>query len=207
MLLVDFYTTMKNYSTYLKIIIPSVICILGLPFIENIDFYPLLFGIVIGIINWNAHKFKPLIGCFLSIVISYTSYGIGLLSFAFYLFILEFLNENMNYAVTIDIHGAYGYILAPFIIAPIVLFLLYKFVFDIPKTNITSFTIVISIVLLTTQSYFLIIENNYTFQTEKFVIWDPYVIWQVVMALALQVIIYQNEIASFYSKQTESLAD
>ncbi len=192
----------KKYKRVLLVFIPPFVCLLGLKFIDDIDYYPLLFGLIIGFSNWNIHKFKPYLGTVLSVVVSYVSYGLGILSFFVFLFLIELINKNTSYRIGEDDVGIYFHILSPYIIAPLLVFYFYKFVFNVPKTRKTIWIIVISICLLLGLKLFIeFLAKDYiiSFQDYKFL--GKFEIWQFIMALALQLILYQEELKSFFKSK------
>jgi hypothetical protein len=121
---------MKN-NYYLKIILPSILCFIVIITIKmDIEYYPLSFGLIIGFINWNNHKYGISIGIFLSLLASYTSFFI-----AFFTFPLLF--EAFKLLFGEDTGSVTALAISSFIIAPLLVFFLYKYVFHYSKTKIT----------------------------------------------------------------------
>jgi hypothetical protein len=182
-------------NIYIKIIMPSVICTLFLSIksIEDIQYSILLFGFVIGVFNRNVHKYEMDLGAFLSILVSCISYGLGMLSYFGALYLIDFFNfETM---LNKEIGGVF-LLLSSVVIAPLLLFNLYKFVFKIPKTKNTNWIIIISIILLVVLSQFFTFKDSKTDDVYRIF----FIIWQVIMALALQLILYQKELKVYFSK-------
>ena len=180
---------MKKIKLILKIATPSILCaILILITKMPIEYYPLSFGLVLGILNWNVHKYNSYLGTFLSIITSYASFFIGYFSFPIIAEILKPLfDEDKSTLIAMTI--------APFIIAPLVAFFLYKFIFNFPEKKVTLIVIISSIFLLVFISL-IHIWNSETIQLEYEFneILNSYTLWQIVMLLTIQLLIYQKEI-------------
>ena len=179
------YKFMQNTKIILKIILPPIICLLIIVLTEmGIEYYPLSFGLIIGFINWNNHKYGISIGIFLSLLASYTSFFI-----AFFTFPLLF--EAFKLLFGEDTGSVTALAISSFIIAPLLVFFLYKYVFHYSKTKITNYIILVSVLILITVFY---LSDSQYFNFIKVLKLDHYGIWQVIMALAIQTIIYQKEI-------------
>lgn len=175
---------MKNY-TLLKIILAPIICILIIITTQiGIEYYPLSFSLVIGFINCNNHKYGLFIGIVLSLLASYISFIIAF--FSVYLFV-----EVFTLFLEQDNGGVTALMFSSFILAPLLVFFLYKFVFSYSLTKIGKYIIFTSVFILIIVFYLYDFKN---FNFLKKIRLDHYVIWQFVMALAIQLIIYQKEI-------------
>jgi hypothetical protein len=171
---------MKNSFINFKIVLPSIICFLliriaKIPF----SFYPLSFGLIIGIINWNVHKYNPYLGAISSVIISYTAFYIAYFSFVITGGIVSFMGDSGS---------VLGLTISTYVIAPILVFLFYKFIFKMSNSKLTMLIVIISIFVLVLQNYFF-----YSNELNKESL-NSFTAWQIVMALALQLIIYQKEI-------------
>ena len=114
----------------------------------------------------------------------YISY---LLAFGSIYLISELINIifiNDNYFVSGESKGFIGFVIGPFIIAPLLVFLSIKFVFGFPKTKQT-------VIIISTSIVFLVLYSCLAFYYE--ITGKPYVVWQLVMALAVQLLVYQKE--------------
>lgn len=194
---------MKKYNIILNVIIPPLACILSIIFFDKLFYYlPLIFGLVIGISNWKLHKYKPYLGVFLSVLVLYIAYSLTILSFSIYEPIWNFLKENINYIISKEDVSKVGFILSPFIIAPLLVFYAYRFVFNIPKTKITFWVIATFTIFLALQSYILFNKSDYfSTQFKDYKLFNPYVVWQPIMALGLQLILYQKELIFLYKNK------
>ena len=175
---------MRNY-TLLKIILAPIACVLIILSTQfGIEYYPLSFGLVIGFINWNNHKYGLLIGIILSLLASYISFFIAY--FSVYL-----LFEIFKLFLGQDNGGVAALMVSSFILSPLLVFFLYKFVFNYSLTKIAKYIIFTSILIL------IIVFNFSDWQYFKFLKntrLDHYTIWQIVMALAIQLLIHQKVI-------------
>ena len=175
----DLYTK-ENILIY-RLLLPLVIYfiliwILKVPF----GFYPLTFGLIVGLVNWNIHRYKPVFGVFLSVFISYLAFFIAYYSFYITGRVFSFMKGDSGIVL--------GIAISTYIIAPLLVFLFYRLVFKLFISRITVSIITISIILL--------VLYNYLFYSKELnqESLNSFTIWQMVMILALQLIIYQNKI-------------
>ncbi len=181
----------------IKIILPAILCVLIIYITKmSLWYYPLSFGVIIGLVNWKKHKYNSYIGTLLSVIVSFASFWISFFFFGVFSALREFIINNTNYSIN-ESMLVYYLIISAFIIAPILVFTLYKFVFKIPKTKFSLYIIISSIILLILDFMFF-----WNFQeTNNFSEMLPYVIWQFIMALSLQLILYQEEIKALFNKK------
>jgi len=169
----------------IKIISPSIICALIILLTElPLEYYPISFGLIIGLTNWNLHKYKPYLGVLLSVLASFVSFFIAFYSSFLVENLVDFIFKETDYFVGDESRGTLTFIISPFIIAPILVFLVYSYIFNFPKVKRTTMIILISIVLLVLNACLAFYYG----------IGKPYVFWQVIMALAIQLIVYQKTI-------------
>ncbi len=151
----------------------------------GIDYYPLSFGLVIGIANWKQYKYSPYIGVVISLIISYVAFFIAYASLPVFIELFKFL--NINYREVLPI------VISSFIIAPLLVFVFYKYLFLFAKSKLTVYIMLCSIISLviifcTTVWYHKLTMFKYEFNEAL----NPYTLWQVIMALAIQLIINQG---------------
>lgn len=183
---------LNHYKTYIKILLPSVICGMIVYFSSiSIEYYPLLFGLVIGLINWDTHIYKPLLGVIFSTLASYASFFIALFSSFVFGYIHDFIVKSTNFVISDNMTRNFSIIVTSFIIAPLLVFFFYKYVFKIPKTKINLIIIYSSILLLVFVSYSFI-------EIEERNLLNPFFLWQIIMALSLQLILYQKELKMLF---------
>ncbi|PCI31011.1 MAG: hypothetical protein COB60_12990 [Flavobacteriaceae bacterium] len=172
---------MKENIFIFKILLPITICFILINIVKiPFSFYPLSFGLIIGLANWNIYKYKLFLGVLLSIFVSYLAFFIAYFSFT--------ITGKMFSFMKGDSGSVLGIVISTYIIAPLLVFTFYKFVFKIINSKITIFIIIASISILVLMFYFLfsveLIHESL----------DLYTIWQMIMILALQLIIYQSKI-------------
>lgn len=174
-----------SYQTVLKILLPAILCgvIIGLTEFDQM-IYPIIFGIIIGVGNWrkvNNHFLYFLYGC----IGSYISFLIAYLSL--------FLLWSLKHILGEEVASLIGLIIAPNVIAPVLIFILYKFIYGFEETKFTRVLIIGSISLLTLiSSYYLLFNNNSEMEVNGTS--NLFLNWQVIMALTIQMIIYQEEL-------------
>jgi multisubunit Na+/H+ antiporter MnhB subunit len=168
----------------LKIISPSIICALVILLTElSLDYYPILFGLIIGLVNWDLHKYKPYFGVLLSLLASFGCFFIAFYSSYLVENVVDFIFKDTDYFVGDESRGTLTFIISPFIIAPILVFSAYRYIFNFPKVKQTTWIILISIILLV-----LIACLAFYYGIGR-----PFVFWQVIMALSIQLILYQHK--------------
>ena len=175
---------MKKLKTLLEILLPPLLCVFLIKVTNmSIEYYPLSFGLVIGILNWKHHKHPPFFGILLCLILSYASFFIGYFSIPLLLGILSpFLGEDSGGILALTI-GAY-------VIAPFLVFLSYKLIFKYKKSS--NFIIIGVIVLLIVVFRTLVWYSefgNYTFKLNEL----SYTLWQMIMAFAIQLLIVGNK--------------
>lgn len=171
---------MNNKYTLIKIISSPVICFITLITTKiGIDYYPLIFGLVIGLVNWKDHKNGLFIGIILNVFISYICFFIAYFSFPLFLGVFKPLLGEDAAAITVMT-------LSAFFFAPLLVFFGYKFIFTYPNDKYILKVIAVSIftlVLICLLFYYFEIGNGLSL-----------ILWQVIMALAIQLIIQQKEL-------------
>lgn len=183
---------LNRYKIQAKVLLPSLICGMIVYFSNlSIEYYPLLFGLVIGSINWHAHIYKPLLGLFLSTLASYISFFIALFSSFVFGYIHEYIVETTNFVISDGVTRKFSIIVTSFFIAPLLVFFFYRYVFHIPNSKINSIIVSVSILLLALIGYsFIEIEERHLL--------NPFFLWQIIMAFAIQLIIYQKELKALF---------
>ncbi len=181
---------------YIKILLAPILCVLSVFIFKlDLDFFPLVFSIVISVINFKKFKTNPFLGSIYSLLLSFSIY---VASLSVSLLSIKCFETIFGESVS----GLIGTILGTFILAPLLVYEAYRFLFTYTRTKKTIFIISISILVLITLfvlTFYSIIKTNYKIFDYNTI--DIYCIWQIVVALALQLIIYQKEI--FKSKIRE----
>jgi len=140
--------------------------------------------------NLKKTKYNNLLGVVFSIIISYLAFFISIgLYFGIGYILMQFIEFDKLEEISI-----YGYnmknllmLLPVCIFSPILIFLLYKFLFKINKSNYTKIIIWITIIILIV---FGLVKKDFEDENSS-------AFWQLTMALALQLILYENEIIEF----------
>lgn len=178
---------MEKYKLILRVIIPAILCAIVI-YITNIplEYSTLSFGLIIGLVNWNFHKYKPWLGILLSILLSFVSFTLAYLSFA----TTKAIFDSMN----IDSESVLSTTVSINVIAPLLLFLSYTFIFKIPKTRLTVIVIMFSLFILVFKSYLHYYIDSISIDFQNYKVLKSYAIWQVVMALAIQLLVNQRKI-------------
>lgn len=144
------------------------------------------------------HRYKPIIGITFSIIVSYTIFFITYFSWGSINNFIEFILKSTGNRF----YGKESIILITFvvfffIIAPLLVFYAYRFVFNIPKTKLTKLIVVLSLIIIFSYSFFyLYLANSSSIDS----LTNLY-IWQSVIALGLQLILYQKEVKKIYKNK------
>ncbi|RKE97951.1 hypothetical protein [Ichthyenterobacterium magnum] len=188
----------KDILLFVKIILPSVICILSfILFKIDIGYHVLFFGIVIMLFNLRKAKYNYLISFISSIGISYLAFFISIgLYFGIGYILMQFIELDKLEEFSIYEYNFKNFLmLLPIsIFSPILMFLFYKFLFKINKNKYTKTIILITIIALI---IFGTIKKDFEDENVS-------AFWQFVMAIAIQLVLYENEISEFIkSKNTD----
>jgi len=173
---------MYNYRHLFRILLPAIIfIILGYVNISKVVsfeiftyiYIPISFGLVIGIVYWNFHRHKPLLGLFIGLLGTIASYLIG------YLGIFLITGSKGLISVTI--------------ISPLLIFLLYGYLFRIPLSKFSKIVIIIAITILIVYEYSL---QSAPKDVHKYLtshkIFNFIQIWRIIIAVALGIIVHQK---------------
>lgn len=184
-----------------RVILPSIICSLTTLILMKTYWsymFILTFSVIILLFNYRKIKRNFLASFFLLAVLSYTVFflSIGIEGLTKYLFFMEF---NIDKKVDGSILGIDKNVLLSLIsiaiISPILMYNVYTIIFKIEKTNYYNYIKWISIILIigfgqTRIAY----KNNYDYM---------FMVWQFVMALALQLILYQKELKALFKPKNK----
>lgn len=170
---------MKSLQPLLKILLPSILLIFIFrlttgSFIFDFlgySYYPISFGLIIGIVNDWRFKVKTVIRTFYSLCLSLVTFSI-------------------NFLLTLIVGYELGYYIIVFFVSPIfVLYAYYKF-YNVKLTKfIFVYTLTISIFL-----YFTSIYSDTLLDGQDPLIFNLYLIWQVTVAITLQLILHKKEL-------------
>ncbi|GAB1308027.1 hypothetical protein KH5_07100 [Urechidicola sp. KH5] len=168
----------------LKILLPGIICVLVL-FLTNMSiwYYPITFGLVIGLLNFRRHVYQPFIGVLLSLAASLVSFWAAYFCLGVFTSLRKKLYTNNE--IIVDDLTFYDALITPFVITPLLTFFFYRHVFKIGISRSGFFVIIASVLLLILVfSFFWFYLQEFNFSNKL-----PYMIWQLIMATALQILI------------------
>ena len=186
-----------NYTLFFRLLLPSFLCLIILGFIREFDYYPLIFALIISLTNWGNHKFNPYVSTLLSILASYGAYCIGIFSFFGLGYFIEYMNWYSNYeSLAIGLKT----IFPVFVIAPLFVFIFYKLIFKSPNTKTTLWIIIIAITAQVIQYYAFNDNGNFHNDSKNITFFTSYGVWQFIVALGLQLIIYQKNLKEIFNK-------
>lgn len=178
---------MNIRNTYFLLFMPSICCVLLLYFIhDKLEVYPLSFGVIIGIANWFIRKYNRILNLVLSILISYFAYFSGI---AFWALIVFLFKERLE--LSGEIWSKAVYAVSAFIISPLVLITLYQRIFKTDTALRKKIPVVLGTIIVLNVIYWFTFENDVT-TINKFDLMNPYILWQPITALGLQLTLYQK---------------
>jgi len=184
----------RNIILLGKLFLPVISCIglIEVTYKHYLYVSPLSFGFIIILFNYMKIKYEFTISILVSITLSFLSL---FLSIAFYSITGYLINQFFAFSeLDINILGysiKYLFLLLPIaVISPLLMFKSYHILFKI-RNNIYYKNIKLASVIL------LLIYGLITNKFEK----DYIIFWQFVMALSLQLILYQDEIKAVFNKK------
>jgi hypothetical protein len=180
-----------------KVVLPTIICIILLN-LKDIFFglqFVLIFGIMI--IPFNSEKIKNhligslLLSIILSFLVLFLSMAIGSLINYFVTDILGLKTEVDTSILNMEVNDL-PFLISVTIVSPLLMFYCYNLLFIIKKTNYLNYVKWISIIILV----LLGITNVLSSKDNSIPI-----SWQLIMILALQLILYPDEIKKLFSSK------
>lgn len=182
---------MKYNIIYFRVILPAILSSAIVFILEgNLWLAPLIFGLIVGLVNWKVDKYNQFFGCLFSVFLSYVVFALGWFGAGFWKYILEYLFGNIFSKN--DIFNL-TFLITTFIIAPLLIYLLYRLLFKFPMTIFTLFATVFSIIILVCIVLFLPIGDDKQNLMSNFSVWHV-IIWQLIVIMTLQIMIVQKEI-------------
>ena len=177
-----------------KITLPAAICVLLFIFLEwDIGYHVLFFSLAIILFNYDKVKYAYATSFIFSVGLSYTAFFVSIaLYFGIGYIIMQVIElDKLDDISIFGFNSKQLLLLIPVaIISPILMFFSYQILFKIKKSNYfktIKWTTIIILVL------FGILRQNFK---------DGYssIFWQLIMALALQLILYQKELKTLLKK-------
>ena len=172
-----------------KAILPAILCVVLIFFLQvYFDFqYILMFGVIIVLFNHGKTKHDFILTIFYSIILSFLVLISSMVVGKFlYLIKDELLINLFNDNILKRIH-----VIPKSIISPILMFYAYNLLFNMEKTiyfKIVKWSSVFTLIILGLTNLFF--KNMYLF-----------IFWQFIMALALQLILYQDELKNLFNER------
>jgi hypothetical protein len=169
-----------------KIILLPLVCVAIIYFLEVfIDFqFIISFALLIIVFNMNKAKNSFILSLFYSIILSFLvlilSMAVGK---AFY-----FIKDKLLLDIISNDYLKHLHIISKSIVSPLLMFYSYRILFKIEKTKYFTLVKWSSVCILVVFGFTkLFLKNDYLFMS-----------WQFIMALALQLILYKEELRKLF---------
>ncbi len=184
----------NNILLFIRIILPSLICVLLFyVFKLDIGYHILFFGLIIVLFNLSKTKYNYIISFTSSVGLSYLAFFVSIgLYFGIGYILMQFLELDKLDEVSIYEYNLKNFLmlLPVSIISPIFMFQFYKYLFKINKGNYFKVIKWITIIILI---IFGIIKKDFEDESAS-------AFWQFMMALAIQLLIYEKELVKLIKK-------
>ena len=189
---------LKNITLVTKLFLPSFLT-LFLFLLVNIDigYHVLFFSLIIVLFNHKRINHSIAMSYFLSVLLSFLSFFISIaLYFGIGYIIMLFIDLDKLENIYVFKYNCKEllFMLPVTIISPILMFIGYHILFKIRKTNFSKIIKLTSIILLVL--YGLIMQNFNDHYSS--------ITWQFTMTLALQLILYQEELKALIKHNKQS---
>lgn len=199
---------MKSTELTSKIILPPIVLIIFIYIFSILEilndisllYYPISFGLVLGLFNWKLSKFsnKIILLIIFSIIICIVSFFIGFFSLGVY----NLFENTIKLSLGEDDGKMWIIIISTCLIAPIALFQLLKLIFKFKKDKFNFFVKVITIILLIIQFLcFYKFSNNKIENNSFYNLISPFTFWQFIMIISLQLQLYHEEVKMLFKKE------
>lgn len=189
-----------------SILIPTIICILLSYMLDkkHIATYPaylmpLFFGIVLGLFNYKYYRHKiyfnqPVQVILISIAISFFCFIFAVFSYPLITNVIGFLFERLPITFGKEAISRLSIYFAMYLVAPFTVLFSFKCVFLFPKGKTTNILIITTLIVFVSLGYIIYIE----------IVGDKLnLLWMPLMALSLQLIIYQSELKALFKPNTK----
>ncbi|MFT4781457.1 MAG: hypothetical protein ACJAZK_000017 [Psychroserpens sp.] len=188
---------LNNFLLVCKIVLPTIVCITLLN-LKDVFFglqFVLIFGFII--ITFNNKKLKNhfigslLLSFILSFLVLFLSMVVGT---GINYFITEIIGVGAKADISIsnmEVNDLPS-LISIAIISPLLMFYCYQILFTIRKTNYLNYVKWISIIILVSLGFTNILSSKDN---------SIPISWQLIMILALQLILYQDELKSMFSSK------
>ena len=193
-------TFIKKRILISKIFLPTATCFILVYLFQTLDFFKyssfyytfLSFGILITLFNLNKIRYVITINLISSVSLSFLVFFLSLLIEGGLVYLYEMLLTifNLDFMKPIAIKQQEN-IISVAILSPILMFYSYKLLFQIKNNRSFKITALISIIiLLSLRLTNLMIQEIHLF-----------IYWQTIMVLALQLVLYQDELKVLFKKK------
>lgn len=195
---------LKNILLVGRVILPAILCVLLICAFERLEYFKYnaiyfiisSFGIIAILLNLKKIKHNFILSFLISVVLSYAVFFLsifisGVIKFIF--FMRGDIDKKVEGVVLGYDINALLLLIPVAIVSPLLMFYSYRIIFKIEKTSYFIFikwaSIVVLILLGTINDFY---DDGYM-----------YIYWQVTMALALQLILYQTELKALFKPKKE----
>jgi len=194
---------LKNILLVGRVILPAILCAFFVFLFEKLEYFKYnsiyfvisSFGIITVLLNLKKIKYNIVISLILSLnlcfFVFFVSMAIGGGIFYFLEKIMSFFSLNIEESSNILFNS--NNITSIAIIAPLLMFYLYSFILKINRSRFFYITIFSSIVILIVLGLTKVLFGNNV---------KMFIVWQFIVALALQLILYQEELKAILLKKT-----
>lgn len=187
----------------LKLVLPSILCVLCLLCLRlaneffgdhMLTLLPVSFGLIIGLANWRSHRLNPIMGTLLGVGLSYVIFVVGYFGFGMIGGAVTYLFKDTGYFVSSDSQFTLAIVISAFIMTPILVLFVYKFLFRILGTSFFYKVVLATVMLLALVGYLAFTYGGSIYKSPAVnSILNPFVLWQVIMAFAIQLVVVHNE--------------
>ncbi|GAA4281875.1 hypothetical protein [Gaetbulibacter aestuarii] len=167
----------------LKLFSPIISVIILIATDANFYVYPVVFSLIVALTNLEHLKHKTIIGVLLCVAFSYIAFFVGILGANILDKIFVALGIQKEFRLFVGLNLDVVYTISTFVLSPMAVFFLFKYVFKFPKTKITFWTQFFAIIIL--------IMNSMVPEW-AFGLFNVFNFWQIIMILALQIIMNQS---------------
>lgn len=186
---------------FIRLLLPLIFCIINVYLSKESDYmFYVLFVIIIIIFNLNKSKFNSIKSFLYAFLISFLVICISIVSYFIIGYLVDLIIDN-EFIKIINLNIQLVdliYLFQISILSSILFIYGYKFVLKISFTKFTYMIIFITILLL------LIFGINEMKHGKRY-FFGLLEFWQIIMAFAIQLILYQNELKEMVFKKSNNL--
>ena len=190
-------TAIKRFVLISKIVTPILISLIVVYLFQKLDFFKYnsfyftvsSFGIIITLFNLKKIRYNIIINLISSISLSFVVLFLSLLIGGGFIHLNEklLILFNLDHISSIVIKEPVN-IISVTVLSPILMFRSYRLLFQIKKNKYFKIVTVVSILIL------LLLRLTEVIKFDDYL----FVFWQSIMILALQIILYKNEVIELF---------